>query len=99
MAFSNEELELFQEHLRNHTKLTGCPECGSEVWAMHGPVALLDYGFRLPPGLTIGRPGNTPVVALLCGQCFYLKLFAWWPIKQGDADKKLPPAPEDASGG
>jgi hypothetical protein len=95
MALSKEEFARFREHLHERCKPPiECPMCHNRNWSIDGPVAMLQYSEKLETAALGG--GGVSVVLMTCTECFFVRQFAWLPIRKKQVTFELPPE-EDGS--
>lgn len=83
MAIEPDDLAKFNAHMAKFRKQNAavCPICGANRWVVDGPVAALRYEHGPPAQISI--QGGPPVILAICENCFFVRQFAWLPIKTG----------------
>ncbi|MGD9756401.1 MAG: hypothetical protein AB7U71_02635 [Comamonas sp.] len=76
------EHDIFNEFLKEKNANRSCPVCGSHSWqhVAPGDDQTFAYIATNDKGETLINPISIPIMAVICGECFFLRTHAKKPI-------------------
>lgn len=88
---TDEDLRAALVHLKKFNDQKPCPVCGGENFSLEGPMVLV----RHPPTVAaLSGKDAIPVLVAVCTSCFFMRQFAWVPIRNAQPPLVLKPGEE-----
>lgn len=84
MSISPADFKRIKEHLAQFPQQSPCPVCAGRRWSVAG----LETGAAFSEeGISLGG-GTVPMVIVVCATCYFVRKFAWIPIRDGEDQRE-----------